>query len=134
MTLTAQNTIIIGFKVLIFSEVMANYFPFSLCYFLCTRLVTGLLSLAYIIQLRIRGVVTSPGLCAYEFYIVINCNICELDLLSLIIAVVYSGVVIVIFLFLLMIMDSAQIDCVSDEDKSIYLVLALVHMFSINLL
>jgi len=53
---------------------------------------------------------------------------------SLIIAVVYSGAVIVIFLFLLMIMDSAQIDCVSDEDKSIYLVLALVHMFSINLL
>lgn len=47
---------------------------------------------------------------------------------------IYSGAVIVIFLFLLMIMDSAQIDCVSDEDKSIYLVLALVHMFSINLL
>ena len=58
----------------------------------------------------------------------------DIYLLSLIIAVVYSGAVIVIFLFLLMIMDSAQIDCVSDEDKSIYLVLALVHMFSINLL
>ena len=54
--------------------------------------------------------------------------------MSLIIAVVYSGAVIVIFLFLLKIMDSAQIDCVSDEDKSIYLVLAMVHMFSINLL
>ncbi len=58
----------------------------------------------------------------------------DIYLLSLIIAVVYSGAVIVIFLFLLMIMDSAQIDCVSDEDKSIYLILALVHMFSINLL
>ena len=108
MTLTAQNNIIIGFKILIFSEVMAIFtcfwalthfglvpsifilinfpplsitalFPFSLCYFLCTRLVNGLLSLDYIIQLRIRGVVTSPGLCAYELYIVINCNICELD-------------------------------------------------------
>ena len=41
--------------------------------------LNGLLSLDYIIQLRIRGVVTSPGLCAYELYIVINCNICELD-------------------------------------------------------
>ena len=108
MTLTAQNNIIIGFKILILSEVMAFFtcfwalthfglvpsifilinfpplsitalFPFSLCYFLCTRLVNGLLSLDYIIQLRIRGVVTSPGLCAYELYIVINCNICELD-------------------------------------------------------
>ena len=41
--------------------------------------LNGLLSLDYIIQLRIRGVVTSPGLSAYELYIVINCNICELD-------------------------------------------------------
>ena len=57
----------------------------------------------------------------------------DIYLVSLIIAVVYSGAVIVVFLFLLMIMDSAQIDCVSDEDKSIYLVLVLVHMFSINL-
>ena len=62
----------------IMSKLMPYIF-YKLCYFLCTRLVNGLLSLDYIIQLRIRGVVTSPGLCAYELYIVINCNICELD-------------------------------------------------------
>lgn len=112
MTLTAQNNIIIGFKILIFSEVMAfftcfwaithfglvpsifiliNFPPLSITALFhwpprswqlagaAVSPLNGLLSLDYIIQLRIRGVVTSPGLCAYELYIVINCNICELD-------------------------------------------------------
>ena len=59
--------------------IMSKFIRPYIFYKLCTRLVNGLLSLDYIIQLRIRGVVTSPGLCAYEIYIVINCNICELD-------------------------------------------------------
>ena len=52
----------------------------------------------------------------------------------MIIAVIYSGAVIVIFLFLVIIVDSAQIDSVSEDNKSLPLVLALTHLFSVNLL
>jgi len=52
----------------------------------------------------------------------------------MVIAVIYSGAVIAIFLFLIMIVDSAQIDSVSEDNKCLPLVLAFTHTFSVNVL
>ena len=52
----------------------------------------------------------------------------------MIIAVIYSGCVVVIFLFLVIIVDSAQLDSQAEAIKLLPLALALTHLFSVNLL